>query len=190
MPGTGGFRKLRVGRRGIGKSGGARVIYILRNEACPVFLISAYAKSEKSNLSQKERNELARRAEEIFAKYRGSDEHTISENDEGLEEVEAFLGGEQSGYKVTVPAEIDVRGIRRGLKMTQARFSATFGFSLDAVKHWEGGRRTPEASARAFHTVISRNPAAVIAALHTDIGPAIRAPLHPPGKESGFRALP
>ena len=84
----------------------------------------------------------------------------------GLDEVEAFLSGETSGYRVNVPAEVDVKGIRKRLKMTQARFSSTFGFSLDAVKHWEGGRRTPESSARAFLTVIARNPGAVIAALH------------------------
>jgi putative transcriptional regulator len=85
----------------------------------------------------------------------------------GLEEVNAFLAGESAGYKVTLPAEIDVKSIRKRLKMTQARFSDTFGFSLDAVKHWEGGRRTPEASARAFLTVIARNPGAVIEALHS-----------------------
>ena len=84
----------------------------------------------------------------------------------GLDQVNAFLAGETSGYKVTLPAEVDVKGIRKRLKMTQARFSDTFGFSLDAVKHWEGGRRTPESSARAFLTVIAKNPAAVIAALH------------------------
>jgi putative transcriptional regulator len=50
--------------------------------------------------------------------------------------------------------------------MTQARFSNDFGFSLDAVKHWEGGRKTPEASAHAFLTVIARNPQAVIVTLH------------------------
>jgi hypothetical protein len=61
-----------------------------------------------------------------------------------------------------------VKSIRKGLNMTQAGFSDAFGFSLDAVKHWEGGRRTPEASARAFLTVISRNPDAVISALHPD----------------------
>jgi putative transcriptional regulator len=84
----------------------------------------------------------------------------------GLDEMEAFLAGETAGYKVNLPATVDVKGIRRRLKMTQARFSSTFGFSLDAVKHWEGGRRTPESSARAFLTVIARNPSAVIAALH------------------------
>src|SRR5271163_5275667 len=87
----------------------------------------------------------------------------------GLEEVDAFLGGETAGYKVNLPAEVDVKSIRKRLKMTQARFSDTFGFSLDAVKHWEGGRRTPESSARAFLTVIARNPHAVISALHPEI---------------------
>lgn len=84
----------------------------------------------------------------------------------GLDEVEIYMAGKRKGYKVTVPSEVDVKGIRQRLKMTQARFSDTFGFSLDAVKHWEGGRRTPETSARAFLTVIARNPGAVISALH------------------------
>jgi hypothetical protein len=70
IQGTGGFRKVRVGRGGMGKRGGARVIYILRNEVFPIFLIAAYAKNEKENLTQKERNELAKHADEIFAKYR------------------------------------------------------------------------------------------------------------------------
>ena len=50
--------------------------------------------------------------------------------------------------------------------MKQACFSSTFGFSLEAVKHWEGGRHTPESSARTFLTVITKNPNAVLAALH------------------------
>jgi hypothetical protein len=71
MQGTGDFRKIRVGRGGIGKRGGARVVYIVRNEGFPVFLVTAYPKNEKDNLSKKERNELAKRAEEIFARYGG-----------------------------------------------------------------------------------------------------------------------
>jgi hypothetical protein len=69
IQGTGGFRKLRVGRSGTGKRGGARVIYILRNEGFPVFLMAAYGKNEKANLSKKERNELAKIADSIFTKY-------------------------------------------------------------------------------------------------------------------------
>jgi len=84
----------------------------------------------------------------------------------GLDEIEAFLAGEQEGFKVHVPDQIDVKRIRNKLKMTQSRFSATFGFSLDAIKHWEGGRRRPEAPARTLLTVIDKNPAAVISALN------------------------
>lgn len=75
IQGTGGFRKVRVARSGMGKRGGARVIYILRSEAFPVFLVSVYAKNEKENLTMQERNLLAKRADEIFAKYRrGNDD--------------------------------------------------------------------------------------------------------------------
>jgi hypothetical protein len=69
IQGTGGFRKVRVGRAGMGKRGGARVVYILRNESFPIFLIAAYAKNEKENLTKAERNELAKMADAIFNKY-------------------------------------------------------------------------------------------------------------------------
>ena len=85
---------------------------------------------------------------------------------DGLNDVEAFLSGEQEGFKAYVPQEVDVRAIRNRLGMTQVKFSDTFGFSLDAIKHWEGGRRTPEAPARTLLTVIDKNPAAVLAALN------------------------
>ena len=86
----------------------------------------------------------------------------------GLEQAKAYMEGEREGYNVTVPATVDVRSIRKGLHMTQAAFSDKFGFSLDAVKHWEGGRRTPEVPARAYLTVIQRNPAAVLEALRPE----------------------
>jgi putative transcriptional regulator len=101
-----------------------------------------------------------------------------------LNEVEAFLAGSDAGSRVTLPSEIDVKRIRQNLNMTQARFSDTFGFSLDAVKHWESGRRTPEASARAFLTVIDRDPRAVIAALHP---PSRRSPVRRPAATTARR---
>ncbi|HTW79166.1 MAG TPA: type II toxin-antitoxin system RelE/ParE family toxin [Terracidiphilus sp.] len=70
IQGAGGFRKVRVPRAGMGKRGGARVIYILRNENFPIFLVAAYAKNVKENLTRQERNQLAKRADEIFASYR------------------------------------------------------------------------------------------------------------------------
>jgi len=39
--------KVRAGRGGLEKPDYARVVYILRNEGFPIFLIAAYAKNEK-----------------------------------------------------------------------------------------------------------------------------------------------
>ena len=67
--GTGGFRKVRVARKGMGKSGGARIVYIWRNERFPVSLIAVFPKNEKENLSIAERNTLRKRADSIFETY-------------------------------------------------------------------------------------------------------------------------
>jgi hypothetical protein len=67
--GIGGFRKVRVARKGMGKSGGARVVYIWHNERFPVFLITVFPKDEKENLSMAERKALKKRADSIFETY-------------------------------------------------------------------------------------------------------------------------
>ena len=56
IPETGGVRKVRWALAGKGKRGGARVIYYYHSERLPVFLLAAYAKNEKANLSKAERN--------------------------------------------------------------------------------------------------------------------------------------
>jgi putative transcriptional regulator len=91
----------------------------------------------------------------------------------GLDDVEQFLAGRKEGFKIHVPEEVDVKRIRTAMKMTQSRFSDTFGFSIDAVKNWETGRRTPESPARTLLTVIERNPGAVISALYRETGATV-----------------
>ncbi|MDN5881979.1 MAG: type II toxin-antitoxin system RelE/ParE family toxin [Nitrosospira sp.] len=54
IPGGGGIRKIRVGAKGRGKSGGARVIYYyIRNESLILF-ITIYTKNEKETLTDRE----------------------------------------------------------------------------------------------------------------------------------------
>jgi hypothetical protein len=60
MRGTGGVRKLRVALPGRGKSGGARVIYYYRGAKERVFLILAYRKNEKDNLTGAEKRQMQR----------------------------------------------------------------------------------------------------------------------------------
>ena len=70
MQGTGGFRKLRFGRAGIGKRGGVRVIYLYGGTDLPIILLTLYAKSDKGNLSQAERNKMVAMATSFFNHYR------------------------------------------------------------------------------------------------------------------------
>jgi hypothetical protein len=48
---TGGVRKLRFAKSGMGKSGGIRVIYWFLNTAAPLYALLAYSKSGQENLS-------------------------------------------------------------------------------------------------------------------------------------------
>ena len=66
MQGTGGVRKVRVSRGHKGKSGGGRVIYIHHDADHPIFLLAAFAKNEKVNLSKAERNELEKFVKTLF----------------------------------------------------------------------------------------------------------------------------
>ena len=74
VPGTGGLRKLRVAASGRGKRGGARVIYLFGGDRVPVFLLAAFAKNEKSDLSPAERHKLARMTAELIRNYGANNE--------------------------------------------------------------------------------------------------------------------
>ncbi len=56
--GTGGIRKMRFSFEHRGKSGSIRIIYIDFEIHEKIFLITAYPKNEKDNLTPSERNEL------------------------------------------------------------------------------------------------------------------------------------
>ena len=58
MKETGGVRKMRFAFEHRGKSGSIRVIYIDFEVYEKIYLLTAYSKNEKDNLSKSERNEL------------------------------------------------------------------------------------------------------------------------------------
>ena len=68
---TGGVRKLRWALAGVGKRGGARVIYYFHSENLPVFVLAAYGKNEKENLSQAERNAISKLVPILVGGYPG-----------------------------------------------------------------------------------------------------------------------
>lgn len=59
IPGTGGVRKMRWGRSGSGKRGGARVIYFYYRPDCPLYLLLAYAKAQATDLTPDEKKAVA-----------------------------------------------------------------------------------------------------------------------------------
>ena len=77
METTGGIRKLRWARTGGGKSGGIRVIYYFHNETMPLYLLTAFGKNEKANLSKEERNLLATIVKELVAFWRRKNGQSI-----------------------------------------------------------------------------------------------------------------
>ena len=69
IAGTGGCRKIRFAGRGKGKSGGYRPVAFYTGEKFPVFLITVFAKGERSNLSKSECNSLRTITKALVAEY-------------------------------------------------------------------------------------------------------------------------
>ena len=59
IPDTGGVRKLRWTRQGTGKRGGARVIYFHHHEDAPLYLLLAYAKAQREDMTPDEKRGVA-----------------------------------------------------------------------------------------------------------------------------------
>jgi len=83
---------------------------------------------------------------------------------EGMKLVLAHQSGKVELEQVW-PRPIDVKAIRRQVKMSQAEFSRTYGIGKRALQEWEQGGRQPDSAARAYLTVIAKEPAMVRRAL-------------------------
>jgi hypothetical protein len=69
IKGTGGVRKLRWALEGRGKRGGARVVYFYHDAGLPVFLLTAYAKNVRTDISQADRNDFRRLTKLLVESY-------------------------------------------------------------------------------------------------------------------------
>jgi putative transcriptional regulator len=63
------------------------------------------------------------------------------------------------------PKPVDIKAIRKRVKMSQAEFSRAYHISKRALQEWEQGGRQPDSAARAYLMVISKEPAIVRRAL-------------------------
>jgi putative transcriptional regulator len=63
-----------------------------------------------------------------------------------------------STYNVRIYDDSDVCAIRLKLGLSQAKFAARYGFSLDTVRKWEQKTRKPSGAALTLLRVIARHP--------------------------------
>ncbi|MGL6161048.1 type II toxin-antitoxin system RelE/ParE family toxin [Microbulbifer sp.] len=74
MQGTGGCRKVRIPGRSKETSGGYRVITVFGGDEIPVFLLTVFSKGDRANLTQAQRNQLAKLTQALISSYgRGKD---------------------------------------------------------------------------------------------------------------------
>ncbi len=60
---------------------------------------------------------------------------------------------------------VDVKNIRAQVGMSQNEFASAFGISVNTLRHWERGDRTPQGPALVLLNVVAREHKAVLKAL-------------------------
>ena len=68
------------------------------------------------------------------------------------------------------PRPVDIKAIRKRVRMSQSEFSRAYHISKRALQEWEQGGRQPDSAARAYLTVIAKEPAVVRRALARESG--------------------
>jgi putative transcriptional regulator len=75
------------------------------------------------------------------------------------------LGSDEEMAKLGLIHISNVKKLRERLGLTQEAFAATYRIPVGTLRDWEQARKRPDAPARAYLTVIARNPEAVAALL-------------------------
>jgi len=79
IKGTGGARKIRFPFRNKGKSGGVRVITYYAGDDIPVFLLEVFAKGDRIDLTQAERNQFRKNLATMAESYREKNNAKIAD---------------------------------------------------------------------------------------------------------------
>jgi len=92
------------------------------------------------------------------------------------QEIEAAASRDRENQPLTAarPGQLRrvprVKTLRRALALTQEEFAARYHIPLGTLRDWEQGRSEPDQPAKAYLTVIARDPKGVERALHPVAG--------------------
>jgi putative transcriptional regulator len=89
------------------------------------------------------------------------------ELEESAKQILAHVRGESklATRRIVLPDEVDVRRVRSQTGMSQGEFARAFCINPRTLQEWEQGRRKPDATTRAYLSVIQKNRRAVLEAL-------------------------
>ncbi len=84
----------------------------------------------------------------------------------GLEDAIKYSNGLKSIGKEFRPIPIDVKSLRKRLKMSQNEFAESFGISLGTLRHWERGDRNPQGPALILLNLVAKEPRVILKLLY------------------------
>ena len=88
---------------------------------------------------------------------------------ESVREMKAIQAGRLKPSRVTHSRDLlnadspDVAALRARFKLSQAKFAALLGISVDTLQNWEQGRRQPEGPAKVLLRVAAAHPDVLLA---------------------------
>lgn len=74
----------------------------------------------------------------------------------GLNEYGKYLKGENTNISVYNP--VDVKAIRKNLKLSQTKFAEEFGININTLRGWEQGKRGMDTTTMILLNVINQYP--------------------------------
>lgn len=74
-------------------------------------------------------------------------------------------GTDEELAKLGLTKVVNVKKLRTRLGLTQEEFAAKYRIPIGTLRDWEQGRKFPDAPARAYLTIIARDPHAVASLL-------------------------
>ncbi len=86
-----------------------------------------------------------------------------------VKEMKSIQRGTARASRVTKAEDVmrsgtpDVAALRARFKLSQAKFAALLGISVDTLQNWEQGRREPEGPAKVLLRIAATNPEALLA---------------------------
>lgn len=88
---------------------------------------------------------------------------------QSVREMQEIRAGKRPSARVTTAKDVlrrdvkDVAALRRHFRLSQTKFAAMLGISVDTLQNWEQGRRQPDGPARVLLRIAATHPEAILA---------------------------